>query len=78
MPWPTGKSFAGSHNKKLKGAAAAKAAHQATALVNKGLPEGEAIAIANKTGDKAMSDADRMKRRYGRESATKAAAKSSA
>ncbi|HEX4043266.1 MAG TPA: hypothetical protein VHY10_16330 [Xanthobacteraceae bacterium] len=78
MPWPTGKSFAGSHNKKLKGAAALKAAHQATALVDKGMPEGEAIAIANKTGDEAMSDADRMTRRYGRKPAAKSAAKSSA
>jgi uncharacterized protein YdaT len=51
MPW-TPKSFA-KHNKKLKGAAAKKAATQANALLKKGMPEGEAIAIANKTGDKA-------------------------
>jgi hypothetical protein len=31
-----------------------KAAAQATALVKKGMDEGEAIAIANKTGDRAM------------------------
>ncbi len=53
MPWDA-KSFSSKHNKKLKGEAAAKAAKQATALVNKGMPEGESIAIANKTGDKAM------------------------
>jgi len=54
MPWPSGAGFAKKHNKKLKGAAAGKAARQATALVGKGMNEGEAIAIANKTGDKAM------------------------
>lgn len=53
MPWPTGKGFAEKHNKKLKGEAAQKAADQATALVKKGMDEGEAIAIANKTGDRA-------------------------
>lgn len=56
MPWPSGKGFASKHNKKLKGAAAQKAADQATALVNKGMPESEAIRIANKTGDKAMKN----------------------
>lgn len=54
MPWPTGKGFADSHNKKLKGAAAQKAADQATAMVRAGVPEGEAIATANKTGDRMM------------------------
>jgi uncharacterized protein YdaT len=53
MPWDA-KSFAKGHNKKLKGEAATKAAKQATALVNKGMDEGEAIAIANKTGDRVM------------------------
>jgi uncharacterized protein YdaT len=57
MPWPTGKGFAEKHNKKLKGQAAQKAADQATALVNKGMDEGEAIRIANKTGDKITSRA---------------------
>jgi uncharacterized protein YdaT len=52
MPWPTGKSFASAHNKKLKGAAASAAARQATAMVKAGVPEGEAIAVANKRGDK--------------------------
>ena len=54
MPW-SGKSFASKHNKKLKGAAANKAARQATAMVNAGVPEGIAIATANKRGDKLMN-----------------------
>lgn len=52
MPWPTGSGFAAKHNKKLKGAAAQKAADQATAMVKAGVPEGEAIATANKTGNR--------------------------
>ncbi len=56
MPWPTGQSFASKHNKKLKGEAAATAAKQATTLVGKGMDEGEAIAIANKTGNRKMRD----------------------
>jgi uncharacterized protein YdaT len=55
MPWPTGKGFAESHNKKLKGAAADKAAEMATAMVNSGTPEGIAIATANKHGNKMMA-----------------------
>ena len=51
MPW-TGKSFAERHNKKLKGAAAEKAAAQATAMVKEGVPENIAIATANKTGNR--------------------------
>lgn len=47
MPW-SGKSFRSGHNKKLTAAQAKKAAAQANALLKKGLPEGEAIAIANK------------------------------
>ena len=47
MPW-TGPEFARKHNKKLKGRAADKAAAQATAMVRAGVPEGEAIATANK------------------------------
>ena len=54
MPWPTGKGFAKAHNKKLHGEAAQKAADQATAMVNAGVPEGIAIATANKRGDKLM------------------------
>lgn len=51
MPWDP-KSFAERHNKKLSGEAASKAAAQATAMVKKGVPEGIAIATANKTGDR--------------------------
>lgn len=51
MPWGP-EEFASKHNKKLKGAAAATAAKQATAMVKAGVPEGEAIATANKTGNK--------------------------
>jgi uncharacterized protein YdaT len=47
MPWPSGKSFASAHNKKLKGARAQKAADIATAALKRGVPEGESIAIAN-------------------------------
>lgn len=54
MPWDA-KSFAARHNHKLKGKAASRAAAQATALVRKGMPEGEAIAIANKTGNRLQS-----------------------
>lgn len=61
MPWDA-KSFAEKHNQKLKGAAASKAASQASAMVRSGVPEGIAIATANKTGDRMMS---RSKRRYG-------------
>lgn len=53
MPWDSGKQFAGKHNKKLKGAAANKAKNVANAMIEKGLPEGEAIATANKIGNKA-------------------------
>lgn len=47
MPW-SGKEFAAKHNHKLKGKSADKAAAQATAMVKAGVPEGEAIATANK------------------------------
>lgn len=46
MPW-IGKSFAERHNHSLKGAAADKAAKITTAMVERGVPEGEAIATAN-------------------------------
>ena len=52
MPWPTGKSFAAKHNKKLHGKAATAAAKQATAMVNAGVDEGVAIATANKHANK--------------------------
>ena len=47
MPW-TPKEFASRHNHKLKGASAAKAASMANAMLRSGVPEGEAIAVANK------------------------------
>lgn len=53
MPWPHGSDFASKHNHKLHGRAAQKAADVATAMVNKGVPEGEAIATANKVGNNA-------------------------
>lgn len=46
MPW-TAATFK-KHNGKLKGAALSKAASMATAMVKAGVPEGEAIATANK------------------------------
>ena len=48
MPWKSGKEFASRHNHKLSGAAATRAAHQANAMLRAGVPEGEAIATANK------------------------------
>ncbi len=53
MPWDA-KSFTSKHNHKLKGEAASTAAAQASAMVKAGVPEGEAIATANKTGDRVM------------------------
>lgn len=53
MPWDAA-SFKAKHNHGLYGKAADKAAAQATAMVKAGVPEGEAIATANKTGDKEM------------------------
>jgi len=47
MPF-TGKSFKSRHNHKLSGSAASKAASMANAMMKSGVPEGEAIATANK------------------------------
>lgn len=47
MPW-TAKSFKAKHNKSLSGGAAKKAASMANAMLKAGVPEGEAIATANK------------------------------
>ncbi len=63
MPW-TGKTFAEKHNHKLKGKKAEKAAEQATAMVNSGVPEGEAIATANKNAGKKKSRADKISSMY--------------
>lgn len=54
MPWGANE-FAERHNKKLHGASAAKAASMATAMVREGVPEGIAIATANKHGDKMLA-----------------------
>lgn len=54
MPW-TGRSFH-KHNKKLTPAESSKAAAQATAALKSGVPEGEAIAIANKQAKKSRMD----------------------
>jgi uncharacterized protein YdaT len=56
MPW-TGKTFAERHNHKLKGGAAKKAAAQANAMLKAGVPEGIAIATANKQASKRKSGA---------------------
>ncbi|MDD3885152.1 MAG: hypothetical protein PHW66_09535 [Gallionella sp.] len=47
MPW-TPKQFQQRHNKKLSLPQAKAAAAQATAMIKAGVPEGEAIATANK------------------------------
>jgi uncharacterized protein YdaT len=47
MPW-TAKQFASKHNHKLKGKTASKAASMANAMLRSGVPEGIAIATANK------------------------------
>jgi hypothetical protein len=47
LPW-TGKTFASRHNKSLSSGEAAKAASQASAMVKAGVPDGIAIATANK------------------------------
>ena len=54
IPWASGKTFAARHNKKLRGAAATTAKKQAEAMIKAGVPEGEAIATANKTGNRLM------------------------
>jgi hypothetical protein len=59
MPW-TGKEFANRHNHKLKGAAADHAAKQANAMLRAGVPEGIAIATANKHADKGKTKVARL------------------
>ena len=51
MPW-SAQSFRAKHNKKLSLGAARHAATQATAMIAHGVPEGEAIATANKYANK--------------------------
>lgn len=60
MPW-SARSFAARHNKKLKGEAASKAASQANAMIRSGVPEGIAIATANKRGNKIQAKHARKK-----------------
>lgn len=62
MPWDA-RSFSARHNKKLHGKAASKAAEMATAMVREGVPEGEAIATANKHGNRMM---ERRRKLYDR------------
>lgn len=59
MPW-TAASYRDKHNKKLSLAAAGKSAAQAAAMIKNGVPEGEAIATANKHAGKSKAE-----RRYG-------------
>lgn len=47
MPW-TGQQFVAKHNKSLTPAQGDRAAAQAIAMIRSGVPEGEAIATANK------------------------------
>lgn len=47
MPW-TGPQFRAKHNKSLSASEAKHAAQQASAMLKNGVPEGEAIATANK------------------------------
>lgn len=59
MPW-SGKSFKARHNKGLTTAQARKASQQANAMLRDGVPEGVAIATANKHArDKKKSRAQR-------------------
>lgn len=62
MPW-SGKSFAQKHNRSLHGAAANKAASIATAMVNRGVDEGIAIATANKRAKSVAHKANHLARR---------------
>ena len=61
MPF-TGKQFAERHNHKLTGARADKAAAQANAMLKAGVPEGEAIATANKQANRRGAPAFRGKK----------------
>jgi len=47
LPW-SAESFKSKHNKKLSKSQSASAAAQANAMLRRGVPEGEAIATANK------------------------------
>jgi uncharacterized protein YdaT len=62
MPW-SARSFRSKHNHKLSPAQAGKAARQANAMLEAGVPEGEAIATANKTAER-KSKGSRKQRWY--------------
>lgn len=64
MPW-TAASFRTKHNTKLSAEGAIKAAAQANAVLKAGVPEGEAIAIANKEADR-RAHTSRASRLYGK------------
>jgi len=61
MPW-TGKQFAERHNKSLGPESAARAARIANAMLDRGVPEGEAIATANKNAKRKAAPAFRGRR----------------
>lgn len=63
MPWNSGKEFAAKHNKKLSGSAAEKAKDVANKLIEKGLSEGTAIAVANKIGNQAQASGSGNKKK---------------
>jgi uncharacterized protein YdaT len=51
VPW-TGQSFKAKHNKRLSSTGARKASAMANAMLKRGVPEGIAIATANKRNAK--------------------------
>lgn len=55
MPW-TAESFKSKHNHKLSKSQAAKAAKIANAMLARGVPEGEAIATANKKAGRSTAE----------------------
>lgn len=63
MPWDA-QSFQRKHNQGLSRYQAKGAAAQANAMLKAGVPEGEAIATANKHADKAKGD--KSAGRYGK------------
>ena len=62
MPWSSGAEFARKHAKKLHGAAATKAKSVAEAMIARGVPEGEAIATANKYARKGFGAVKKPKK----------------
>ena len=61
MPW-TPEQFRMKHNKKLSLAQAGQAATQASAMIAHGVPEGEAIAVANKYAKKSFGAVPKRKK----------------